>query len=236
MISNLFHQLLYRPLFNALIFLYNTISVGDLGVAIIILTIIIRFILFPLFHKSAKHQAIMQRLQPKIKKIQHDHKEDKEKQAQALLALYREHKINPLSGIFLIFLQLPILLALFKVFNEGLSPESFTDLYSFINRPESLNTEFLGLINLSGKSIIMVGLSAVIQFVQGHLSLPKSTGDDDPAAKVGQYMIYVGPALTVLILLSLPAAVAVYWFTSSAFSIVQQLIINRSLEKENGNS
>src|SRR3989344_6709624 len=192
MISNLFHQLLYRPLFNALIFLYNTISVGDLGVAIIILTIIIRFILFPLFHKSAKHQAIMQRLQPKIKKIQHDHKEDKEKQAQALLALYREHKINPLSGIFLLFLQLPILLALFKVFNEGLSPEAFSDLYSFVSRPEHLNTEFLGLINLSGKSIMMVGLSAVIQFVQGRISLPKPTGDDDPATKVGQYMIYVG--------------------------------------------
>ena len=101
--SNLFHEILYRPLFNALIFLYQNFSFGDFGIAIILLTIAIRFILFPFFYKSAKDQAILQRLAPKIKAIQAEHKNDREKQAKEMLALYRQHEVNPLSGFFSLF-------------------------------------------------------------------------------------------------------------------------------------
>ncbi len=86
----LFHEFLYRPLFNALFFLYQNFSFHDLGIAIILLTILIRVVLFPLFYKGAKDQAIMQRLAPKIKEIQRNHKHNKEKQAQAMLELYRK--------------------------------------------------------------------------------------------------------------------------------------------------
>ena len=96
--ANLFHTILYQPLFNALIFLYQYLSFHDLGIAIILLTIVIRLVLFPLFYKGAKDQAILQRLAPKIKEIQTNHKNDKQKQAKAMMDLYRQHKVNPFSG------------------------------------------------------------------------------------------------------------------------------------------
>ncbi|OGY66125.1 MAG: hypothetical protein A3A04_01035 [Candidatus Harrisonbacteria bacterium RIFCSPLOWO2_01_FULL_40_28] len=233
MISSFFYEVFYRPLFNGLIFLYNTAAFHDIGLAIIMLTIFIRIILYPLFHKGARHQAVMQRLQPEIRKIQHDHKEDKEKQAQALLALYKENNINPFSGIFLIFLQLPVLWALFKVFYDGLSPDAFAMLYSFVSRPEVLNLDFLNLINVGEKSILVVGLAAIAQYVQGKLSFTPQLGNkDDAAAKVGSYMVFIAPLFTVIVLVNLPAAVGIYWLTSSLFSVFQQWIINRNLSKE----
>src|SRR5687767_12153083 len=105
----LFHELLYQPLFNALVFLYENVTFGDIGIAIILLTIIIRLILYPLFRKSIRNQMLLQRIQPMVKRIQEEHKENREKQAKALLELYREHKVNPFSGILLLFVQLPIL-------------------------------------------------------------------------------------------------------------------------------
>ena len=93
--SYLFNTFLYYPLLNALILVYNYATFGDLGVAIIILTVLIRIVLFPLFYKSFEHQTIMQKLQPALQQIQHEHKEDKEKQALKMMELYKEHKVNP---------------------------------------------------------------------------------------------------------------------------------------------
>src|SRR5882672_9120926 len=135
----LFNLILYRPLFNALVFLYEHVTFSDLGLAIVLLTLIIRGILYPLFYKSLKHQSVLQRIQPHIKKIQDDHNGDKEKQAAALLALYKEHKVNPFSGFFLILIQLPILIALYRVFLNGFSPNAFDALYSFIAQPATWN-------------------------------------------------------------------------------------------------
>ena len=233
--SGLFHEILYRPLFNALIFLYNTIAFGDLGVAIILLTIVIRLVLYPLFWKSYKNQMLMQRIQPAIKKIQHDHKHNRERQAQALLELYKQHKVNPFSGFFLILIQLPVLIALYRVFLSDFSEAITANLYSFLNPPEALKSDFLGLINLGASNIIIVGLAAVAQYFQARLSLPKPTagGESSPAERIGKQMVFIGPLLTLVFLYSLPAAIGLYWLTTAVFSVVQQALIIRSL-KENG--
>ena len=227
-----FNTILYQPLFNGLVVLYKYVAFEDLGLAIILLTIVIRLILYPLFSHSFKNQTIMQRLQPHVQKIQHDHKHDKEKQAQALMQLYKEHKVNPFSGFLLILVQLPILIVLYNLFLKGLTPESFGNLYSFITAPSELHHSFLGLLDLSSKSIVIVVLAALLQFLQSRLSLPK-TNDDSPTAKIGRSMIYVGPVMTILILASLPSAIGIYWMTTSAFSIIQQLIINKKLKDKN---
>mgnify|MGYP001560676822 FL=1 len=114
--KNLFHNLLYQPILEALIFIYKYIAFHDLGFAIILLTVFIRFLLLPLFHRGAKDQTKIQRLQPLVKKIQQDHKDDKEKQTRALLDLYKEHCINPFSSILLLIVQLPVLIALIRFF------------------------------------------------------------------------------------------------------------------------
>ncbi|MDP3901650.1 MAG: YidC/Oxa1 family membrane protein insertase [bacterium] len=235
--SNLFNEILYRPLFNALIFLYNTITFQDLGWAIIILTVIIRFILLPLFYKSFKNQTLIQKLQPEIQKIQHDHKDNREKQAQALMSLYKEHKVNPFSSFLMLFIQLPVLIALYKVFTHGLVIENAADVYSFIAVPAHINTIFMGVIDLGASSMIIVLLAAVFQYWQTKISLPKvDKSKDQPKsmmASMGKQMAVIGPLLTFIILRGLPSAVGLYWLTTSIFSIFQQWHINKKIYGEN---
>lgn len=234
--GSFFNTILYQPLFNALVFLYQTIAFQDLGVAIIMLTVVVRVILYPLFYHSFKNQTLMQKIQPHIQKIQHEHKDNRERQAQALMELYKQHKVNPFSGFLLILVQLPILIVLYQLFLKGFSPEAFGNLYSFVSAPSEIHNTFLGLIDLKSKSILIVVLAAILQYFQGRLTLPKTqpSGQDSPAAKIGKSMIFIGPVLTVVILSTLPAAVGLYWLASSAFSIFQQLIINRQLRNERG--
>jgi len=230
----MFKTLLFDPLLNGLVFLYNTVALQDLGLAIIFLTIIIRTIFLPLFYKSSRNQILMQRLQPLIKKIQHDHKDNREKQAQAMMELYREHKVNPFSGFLVLLIQLPILIAIYRVFLNGFSPEVLDVVYSFISRPESLNTTLLGLLDLEKRSIIIVVLAAIFQYLQGRLMLPKMIPNQElsQAEKIGRQMVYIGPVLTIVILVNLPSAIGLYWLVTSVYSVVQQFYINKTLHLE----
>lgn len=227
--SFFFHEFLYRPLLNALVFLYNTVAFHDLGIAIVLLTLLVRVVLFPLFYKSFKNQALLQRLQPEIKRIQHDHKHDREKQAKALLGLYQTHKVNPFSSFLLLFIQLPVLIALYQVFSKGISAVNGADLYSFLEAPEAFQPTLLGLINLTKRSILIVGFAAAAQYVQGKLSLPKRAASEGNMERMSRQMVVMGPAFTILFLFSLPAAIGLYWLITSLFSLVQQVYINRSL-------
>jgi YidC/Oxa1 family membrane protein insertase len=230
---SIWNTIIHDPLLNGLIFLYNTVAFHNLGIAIILLTTLIRFILYPIFRKSARHQRVMQELQPKLKKIQDDHKSDRVKQGEAMMALYKEHNINPMSGFLLLLVQLPILIALYSIF-RNLDPQSFTGLYSFVHAPETLNYVFGGLINLSERSIvggnlIVLILAAVAQFYQAKLTIPPKKEGDVPtqAEKLGQKMVLIGPVITVVVLWQMPTAVSLYWLTTSIFSIIQQVIVNK---------
>lgn len=234
-ISNFFYLILYQPLVNALVFLYNTASFQDLGVAIILLTVLIRVLLFPFFHKSARQQVIMQKLQPKLKTIQAEHKSDRAKQTEAMLALYREHQVNPFSGILFLLIQIPILITLYRIFLSSLTIDTLSAaLYSFVSPPVDFSTSFLGLINLGSRSILMVVAAAIAQFFQGKLAIPKRADTNTPLSpqeRITRNMVYVGPALTIAIFYSFPAAIALYWLVSSIFSVGQQIIVNRDIAK-----
>ena len=221
--SDLFNAYLYQPILSVLIFIYQNIAFRDLGVAIVFLTIFVRAVLFPIFYKGAKDQALLQRLQPHIKKIQLDHKDNKEAQAKAMMDLYREHQLNPFSGFLLLLLQLPIFIALFRIFSKGLNGGQFD------------SHMFLGLINLGEKSIAIAIIAALLQYIQGKLSLPPqsigASGNENSMASAGRIMVVIGPVLTLMILFNLPAAIGLYWIVSTLFSIGQQVIINRRLPK-----
>lgn len=227
----MFQTLFFNPLFNILILFYNTIAFRDFGLAIIFLTIFIRVILLPLFYKSAKDQAVLQRIQPAIQEIRHNHKDNREKQAQAIMELYKKHKANPFSGFLLLLVQLPLLIALYQVFLNGFEPAIFDRLYDFISRPAQLSHGFLGLINLQERSILIVGLAALAQYFQGRLTMPKPAKDKGPLPpeqRLGRQMVFLGPFLTVAILSTLPAAVGLYWLVTSVFSIGQQIYFNKA--------
>ncbi|RJQ29797.1 membrane protein insertase YidC [Candidatus Parcubacteria bacterium] len=231
MITQAYEVVFYQPLLNILTLFYGTIALGDLGLAIIFLTILIRIILFPIFSRSARHQSVMQRLQPKLKHLQDVHRHDKEKQVQAMMSLYKEHKINPFSGFLFLLAQLPFLIALYHIFLNVFKPDFLDGLYPFVSRPEAIQPFFLGLIDLGRPSILMVGLAALGQYFQGKLAIPPKREEEElsDAERLGRRMIVIGPLLTLLIFYNLPAAISLYWATTSVFSVFQQWVINREL-------
>ena len=234
----IYHVVFKYPILNLLIYFYQTIGFHDLGLAIIFVTLFIRLILYPFFHTGAKQQMLMQRIQPHVKKIQELHKDDREMQAKALMELYKEHGVNPFSSIILLVIQLPILIALYRIILSGLAGGVIVGLYSFVPAPQTINAMFLGFINLGTKNLWLVLLAAAAQFFQARLAIwrdPNSKAAPSAAEKMARQMAFVAPVITLVIFYNLPAAVGLYWFTSSLFSIAQQAIVNKHLRKKFGN-
>ena len=224
-----FDVLLYHPLFNSLVSLYNYLPGHDFGIAIILLTIIIRIILYPVSVKALNSQKTLQALQPKMQEIQKKHKDNKEQLAKETLELYRREKINPFSGLFLAIIQLPILIALYTVFWKGLNPAELTNLYSFVSNPGQINAVFLGIVDLSKANFVLAVLAGIFQFFQTKMLVPKSVPGQGKSSDMSQIMqkqmVYFFPFLTVFILMSLPSAIGLYWVVGGIFSIVQQYFI-----------
>lgn len=219
--SYFYTTFIYQPILASLTFIYHYAAFQDLGAAIILLTVAVRIILFPIFYKTAKDQSLMQALQPHIKKIQLDHKDNKEEQAKKLMELYREHSLNPFSGFLLIIVQLPILIALFRVFTKELAVFG--------------NHTLFGLVDLSTQNLAIAFLAAILQYFQSKLALPQTSatsGENNPLASTGKMMVIIAPLMTFLILKNLPAALGIYWTASGLFSIGQQLYINKTVLKK----
>lgn len=231
MIIELFNQILFNPLFNLLVWLYNVLPGHDFGVAIIVLTLLIRLLLYPLAQKSIKSQKGLSDLQPQIKDIQRKYKNDKEKQAQELMKLYKEKGVNPAAGCLPILIQLPVLIALFQVLRRGLNPETLGALYGFVVNPGEINPLFFGFINLALPNFIFALLAGVSQFVQSKMILPKNQsqarGGSGFASALNKQMVYTMPVFTVLIAMRFPAGLALYWTVNNLFSIFQQYLIIR---------
>lgn len=230
-----FNILLYRPLFNLLVLIYNYLPGHDFGLSIISVTVVIRLILYPISVKAFNSQIAIQKLQPQLQEIQKKFKHDKEKQSKETLELYRREKINPFSGILLAILQLPILIALYRVFQLGLNSDELKNLYQFISSPVHIDPMFLGLIDLSKPNLLFAVLAGIVQFFQTKMLMPKFDNNqpkmDNMALMMQKQMIYLFPFLTVVILFKLPSALGLYWIAGSIFSIVQQYIALKKTAK-----
>ncbi|MCX6723928.1 MAG: YidC/Oxa1 family membrane protein insertase [Candidatus Staskawiczbacteria bacterium] len=240
-LASFFYIILYQPLFNLLVLLYNYIPGRDFGLAIIFLTLIIKTILFPTSVKAVNSQRNLQKLQPLMKEIQDKYKNDKEKQAKETLELYKREKINPFSGLFLALIQLPILIALYQVFWEGLNPKKLSTLYGFVLNPGQINPFFFHIVDLSKPNLVFAILAGLLQYFQTKMLLPGKNQKDDNKGKGADFSqimqkqtLYFFPVFTVIILLNLPSALGLYWIISGLFSIIQQYIIfkkNEQIEK-----
>jgi len=231
-----FNTILYQPLFNALVLLYSYLPGHDFGIAVIILTVIIRIILYPLMIKSIRSQKILSDLQPKVQEIQRKYKDDKEKQSKELMALYQKEKINPFGGCLPLLIQLPILIALYRVFWKGLQPEAMGMLYNFVPNPGAIDPTFLGFINLAAPSLIFAILAGITQFFQSKMLMTQKTnGKNDQMGQLSnmmqKQMLYFFPIFTVFILWRLPSAIGLYWIITALFSIGQQYLILKPLNK-----
>lgn len=212
-------------MFNALVLLYDYLPGRDFGAAVISLTVLTRIILYPSMAKSLKSQKALAELQPKIKKIQEEFKNDRDRQAKETMALYQKEKINPFGGCLPLLAQLPILIALYQVFGKGLQADELNNLYSFIPRPEQIDPNFLGgMINLAAPSLLLAILAGLGQFFQGRYQnkiAPQTAGGNI----MQKQMLYFFPIFTVFILWKLPSAIGLYWIATSLFSIVQQYLV-----------
>ena len=239
--SAIWNALFYQPIYNLLIFLINNVTLGDVGFAIIILTIIIKLILFPLTRKSIKTQILMKKMEPELKQIKKDFS-DKEVQAKKTFELYKKYDTNPFSGILVIFIQLPVIFALYYAFYKGLSLGT-GPLYSFIHAPGLLNNNFLGIVDLQGKSLVLALATGVSQFIQGYLAMPSKPKVEVvtaiPEAKSFQEELsdnmqtnikYILPIFIAFFAYKISAAIALYWMTSNIFTILQEWYVRRNIK------
>jgi YidC/Oxa1 family membrane protein insertase len=229
-----FNEILFKPIFNALILIYQFAAFHDLGIAIILLTVAVRLLLFPLFHATARYQKLAPKLQKEIAAIQHRHKDDKGEQTKALMELYRAHKVNPFTPFLSLIVQIPILIALYQVLNKAFKYQPAGLIYPFLAAPAALNTTLLGIVDLSKPNIVIILLAAALQYIQARISLPEHKPGTplEQAEKISRNMTIIGPIITLVIFWNLSAALGLYWAVFTAVSVIQQFIVNRRLRKD----
>ncbi len=226
-----FNTILYQPFLNALVLLYVYIPGHDFGLAVIALTLIIKLLLHPLSLKSIRSQKAMSVLQPKIKEIQRKYKDDRQEQSRAMMDLYKKEKISPTSGCLPLLIQLPIIIALYRVFLSGLTQDNVAGfLYSFVPNPGVISTNFLGVVSLENKIfIIMLAIiTAVFQFYQvKKSSSANKTDKKDFASAMQKQMLFIIPLMSFFIIWKIGAIIGLYWLTSVVFTIAEQSIVNK---------
>ena len=201
-------EVLATPLLDLLRWIYR--YVGNYGVAIIILTIIVRLVLFPLTLKGMKSMKRMQQLAPRMKKLQEKYKNNKEKLNQEMMGLYRKNKVNPLGGCLPILFQLPVFFALYSSLSSAveLRHAPFVFWINDLSQPDGL-----------GITPLLMGIT---MFFQQRLT-PQSAMMDPTQAKIMQML----PIIFTFFTFTFPAGLTIYWLTSNLLSILQQLVINR---------
>ena len=223
--GHIFKTVLTQPLLHLLIFFYNFVPGNDLGLAIILLTVIINLILFPFSRLSLKSQKALQDLQPQLEKIKKKYAKDKVAQSKAMMNLYKENKVNPFSSCLLLLIQLPILLAVFQVLRSGVANSN-------------LNPIAFGFLNLSSPNIFLALLTGIVQYFQIK-NLPTTkpkpvfvekggAKDENMAATMNKQMKLVMPFLTLIIGMTLPSGLMLYWLIGLFFTIFAQRLIMKT--------
>jgi YidC/Oxa1 family membrane protein insertase len=238
MIGNLFHIIFYQPLYNALVFLVGVIPFHDVGVAVVILTLVVQFIIFPFRHKSVVAQRKMREIEPEIKKIKEQFKKNPQEQTRQTMALYRTHGISPFSGFLMLLVQLPIFFALYKLFSAGIKFAP-ADLYSFVTLPDIIHTKIFGLIDIFKSNYVLAFLAGATQFFQMQLALPKVKKTEAGAGSFKESLSrsmslqakYIMPIFIFFIALRFSAGLALYWTTMNVFAIVHEAIVARRARK-----
>lgn len=193
----MFDELIVKPIFNALMLLYSIIPGGDFGVAIILFTIFIRILIYPLVRKQLHQTKLMRKMQPEIAKIKKEAKGNKQLEATMQMELYKRHGISPFQSIFILLIQLPIFIGLYHVIqiivlhrNEvakfAYAPlEQLEPIKKIIENPENFNHTMLGFIDLTKTAfsngtvnivlLVLALISAVTQYIMSKQTMPTTS-------------------------------------------------------------
>lgn len=237
MIGHLFHTVLYAPIYNLLIFLVDILPGGDIGLAVIIVTILVKLIIAPLTISALRTSRAMQAIQPEFKALQEKYKDDKETQAKETFALYKKYQINPFASILALFIQLPVLIALYWVFRQEVVSFDPSILYSFVHAPAVISTLFLGFFTLTTHNVILALIAAVTQYLQGRYAMPVPPATKDASASeqfnrsMALQMRYMLPVFIGGISYISSGAIALYFITTSLFTLAQELYMQKFPKK-----
>jgi YidC/Oxa1 family membrane protein insertase len=259
----MFETLIVQPIFNLLVLIYALIPGHNFGLAIIIFTIIVRLLMWPLVKKQLNHAKALRELQPELKKIKAASKGDRQKESRLTMELYKEKEINPFASLGIVLVQLPILIGLYlglrKVIDD---PQQILDFsypalhnLSWMKELQQNIHQFdetlFGFVDLTKKAVgplywpalIIAAASGFMQYFQSKQLMPqskesrslrqilrdsssgKSADQQEVNAAVTRGTIFFIPALVTLFAIQLPAALPLYWLTSSTVAFWQQSII-----------
>jgi len=209
-----------KPIFALLKALFK--AVGNFGVAIILLTVIVRGIMFPVAQRQFASMAAMRAVQPKMKAIQDRYKDDKQKQQQEIMELYKKEGVNPLSGCLPIFLQIPIFFALYKVLILAIEMrhQPFVLWIKDLSAPDPLHIlNLFGLLPFTPPSFLGIGVLAILLGITMYLQFRMNPTPMDP---VQEQMFKMMPWIMMFIMAPFAAGLLIYWITSNILTIAQQ--------------
>jgi YidC/Oxa1 family membrane protein insertase len=269
----MFTTIIVQPIFNLLVLIYALIPGHNFGLAIIIFTILVRLLMWPLVKKQLHHAKALRELQPELKKIKAAAKGDRQKESQLTMELYKEKEINPFASLGIVLVQLPILIGLYIGLRKIIDhPQQIIDLSypalhnlswmkELSHNIHQFDNTLFGVVDLTRKAVgplywpalLIAFASAIAQFLQARQLMPKSkdsrslrqilreagTGKNadqqEVNAAVGQTTQYLIPFLVFIFALQLPAALPLYWLTSSTVAYWQQsLILREDAEEADG--
>ena len=238
MFSFIWHSFFFDPIYNSLVFCIDVVRGGDVGIAIVLTVIAVKLVLLPISLKAARTQLLMNQMEPKMTEIKEKYKDNREEQARRTLELFQANKVNPFSSILLLLIQLPIVIALYFAVSSGGGiplPAINTDiLYTFIPTPETVSMFFLGIMNITEKSLFLALLAGMTQFIHTYLSMPKlaprdmskaQSFKDDFNRSLQLQMRYVMPIIIIVAAYTISAAIALYFTISNLMSIGQEFVV-----------
>jgi YidC/Oxa1 family membrane protein insertase len=209
-----------RPIFDLLNWLFH--HIGNFGVAIICLTLIVRGLMFPIAQKQFQSMAAMRKLQPKMKAIQERYKEDKPKLQQEMMKLYQEEKINPAAGCLPILLQIPIFYALYKVLlvSVEMRHQPFVLWIRDLSAPDHLTPiNLIGLLDFTPPGFLLLGVLPILLGVTMWLQFKLNPAPMDPT----QAQIFaIMPWVMMFVMAPFASGLQLYWVTSNILTILQQ--------------
>lgn len=252
--GNIFEILFINPITNVLVASYKLLSLIGmpfaLGFSIIILTVIIKLILWPFVSTQIKSAAKMQKLTPHMSALKEKHKGDKKKHQEELMKLYKEHGINPAAGCLPLIIQLPVIWSLYSVLTTIVGAQSVAAIdkinkilyFDFLKLTSVWDTNFLGFALASSPSkmmssapylILIPVLTGVFQFVLSKMMMAETTllpvktekKEDDFQTAFQKQSLFLFPAMIGFFSFSLPIGLSLYWNTFTIFGILQQYLL-----------
>ncbi len=226
--ASFFFTILYQPLYNLLVFIYDIAPWGGLGLSIIVMTVLVKSLVLPLTYKSMKAQKELQEIQPKIAEIKEKYKDDKETMAKELMSVYKVHNVNPFASCLPTIVQLFVFIALYRALSAGIHTIDPSILYDFVSNPGTMSPIFLGM-DLSKVSIPLAVLSAVCQYFQAKQMITRRPPavargtspalDEDMTATMNKMMVYMLPVMMLILgVTTLVGGATLYIFVSTAFT------------------